>query len=96
MARHGGGHQALHEFLAPGVDDGEAHAPDGAAHEVHTEQSGDEEVDVARTCFVHQAVRGGYRICTAGGSLDGLVGQQPGGTAFGVLIVVAVNDAALR
>jgi hypothetical protein len=45
-AGHGGGHQALQELALARVDDGEADAPDAAAHEVHAQEARQHEVDV--------------------------------------------------
>ena len=94
MPRHGRGHQALHEVLAAGIHDGESHAPDGAAHQIHPQQAGDQEIDIARPRLAHELVGEGNRIDAAGGPLDRAIRQQARRAAFGIGVVIAVDHAA--
>ena len=94
MPRHGRGHQALHEVLAPGIHDGESHAPDGAAHQIHPQQAGDQEIDVAGPRLAHELVGGGNRIDAAGGPLDRAIRQQARRAAFRIGVVISVDHAA--
>ena len=90
-ARHGRSDEALEEFLLASFHDGKADAPDGGAHQVHAEQAGDDEVDVAGADFVNQVVARGDGFVAAGGGLNGAVGEQAGQAAVGVGVVVVVR-----
>ena len=90
-ARHGRGDEALEEFFLARFDNGESEAPDGGAHQVHAQQAGNDEVDVAGAGFVDEIVLRRDRIVAAGRDLDGAVGEQAGGARVGIGVVVVVD-----
>ena len=53
-ARHRGRHQPLGQLAAARVDNREADAPDGVAHDAEPDQPGHQEIDIARAGFAHQ------------------------------------------
>jgi len=87
--------QALQQFFSPRINDGKTHAPNRAAHQIHSKQTGNEEIDVARAWFTQKIVAGSNRIYASGGFLDGAICQHTRGAAFGVCIVVAIDDGAV-
>ena len=48
-APHGSGGEALEELALAHIDQGKSNAPHSGIHDVHPNQSGNEEIDVART-----------------------------------------------
>ena len=95
-ARHGRRDEALEKLLLARFDDGKAEAPDGGSHQVHAQQAGDDEVDVAGAGFVNRAdCWRGDGVVAAGGGLDGAVGEQAGDARVGIGVVVFVGDAAV-
>src|ERR1700733_12414620 len=96
MFGHRRGDDALHQLLAPGVDDGETHSPNRVANDSHSNQAGNQESDVTRSWFAHDLVGPGNRLLAAGSTLDGLIGQHPRLTTFGVGVIVTVQQIAVR
>ena len=92
-AGHGRGDEALEQLFLAGLDDGKAEAPHGRAHEVHAEEAGDYEVDVAGAGFVDELVGGREGVAAAGCGLDGLVREETGSAGVRIGVVVAVFDA---
>ena len=95
MPRHRRRHQPLEQLLAPRVDDREADAPDAAAHDVHAEQAGNHEVDVARARLANERIaRRGRGSDAAGAALDRVVDEQARRSALGPRVVETVLDRA--
>ena len=74
---------------------GESHGPDCAAHQIHSQQSGNEE----SRCSASRARAGSKslvsnRVDAACGFLDGAIGEHARGAALGVGVVVAIVDGA--
>src|SRR6185503_9798313 len=80
----------------PGIDDGKAQPPDAAAHEVHAQETGNQEVDIAGPAVPDQTVRDRNRIAPAVRALERVINEEPRGAALRTGIVVAVLDAAVR
>jgi hypothetical protein len=93
---HGRGNEALDQVLAPGIDDGKTHPPDRASHEIHAEQTGNQEIDVARTRLAHREIARSHWIGAARGLLDSLFGEHARGASFGIGVVIAVGHFAMR
>ena len=96
--RHRCRDQTLEQPLLPArIHDGEAQAPDPAAHQVHTQQPRHQEIDVARP-----RARCTAAPCTATGSppagrpLERIVHQQSRRAALGPLVIVAVFHRSPR
>jgi hypothetical protein len=92
MARHRSCDEPLHQLAASRVDDCEAHAPDRAAHEIHSEQPGNQKVDVAGARLAHQLILCDDGILASGALLHGRIGAHTRIAPFGIGVVVVVND----
>ena len=84
---HRRGDETLEQFLLARVDDREAEAPDAAAHDVHAEQAGHHEIDVARAVLAHVLIGGGDRVAATGAALHGVVDDEARGARFGARVV---------
>src|SRR6185437_5440111 len=72
---------------------GEAESPDAAAHEIHAQQAGDHEVDVAGAAFAYLVVRHGNRVRASRGALHRGVRDEPGVPRLRPRVVVAIRHA---
>jgi hypothetical protein len=91
---HGSGDQALQQFFPACVHDSKSHSPDRAAHQVHSQQAGCQEIDLARARFADQYVGGRNWIAAVGGLLNGAIRKQAGGAALGICVVILIDDRA--
>ena len=94
VTRHRSRDEPLHQLAPPRVDDGEAHAPDRPAHEVHAEQPRHEEVDVARPRLAHQLLARRHGIHSAGTLLHREIRAHPRVSPLRIRVVVVVDDGA--
>ena len=83
----------LSRFLPPLIDDREAESPDAAAHDRHAEQTGHDEVDVARAALANVPLGDRQRIGSAGAALHGVVRRSARGARVGSRVVELVLHA---
>src|SRR5207245_2612909 len=89
-------HEALQQPLVPGLNHRETHAPQAAAHEVHAEQAGDQEVDVAGARLGDPLVAREQAIGAALTALQRLVHLQARQAALGARRVVTIEEPVAR
>ena len=87
--------QSLEQLLLPGVDDREANSPDTAAHQVHSEQTGHHEVDVARALLAHLRLGNSHRVLLPAGMLHRAIDDESSCARLGPRIIEAILDAAI-
>src|SRR6266705_3175277 len=85
-------HVALQQLLGARLHDREAHPPQAASHEVHAEEAGDEEIDVARPRLRDALVAHHRGICPTVRALHRRVHLEAREAALGAGRVVAVHD----
>src|SRR2546422_3044991 len=95
-APHGRRHIALEQLALTRLDHGEADAPDAAPEEIHAEQPGDQEVDVARARSDRAVVADGDEILPTARPLQYIVDFQACKPTLGASRVVAVDDGLPR
>jgi hypothetical protein len=86
----------LSSFFFLAIHDREADAPDAAAHEIHAEQTGHDEVDVARAALRHLRFGDGNRIFLSAGPLHDPIDHHARRSRLGPGFVEAILDAAVR
>src|SRR2546422_4211498 len=91
-APHGRRHIALEQLALPRLDDGEADAPDAAPEQIHAEQPGDQEVDVARARSDRAVIAYGDEILPTARPLQHIVDFEAREPTLGASRVVAVDD----
>src|SRR5689334_552291 len=79
---HWGGSHPFDEFAHSHVHDYKPHAPQTAGHQVKTEQTGDQEIYVARARFGNQLLAYPRHVGAALRSLQGIVHERPCNPAF--------------
>src|SRR5687767_39844 len=91
-ATHWSRGETLEQLFGPRVDDGEAHAPQTAAHQVHPEQPGYQEIYVARAGLCKGFVARAHYIAPAGGALQGVVSDHSGLSTFRTRRVISIVE----
>ena len=91
---HGRGHEALEQLALPHVYQGEADAPHSRVHQVHAQQAGNQEVDVARPRLGVRDARGRNGILASRGGLQHVVHLGVGEHAFRPRRIVMVVEAS--
>jgi hypothetical protein len=89
-APHGSANKTLQQLALAHVDQGKADAPHGGIHQVHAQQAGNEEIDVAGAGLGGSDGGSGYRVFAAGGVLESVIHLNAGEHAFGPGGVVTV------
>jgi hypothetical protein len=74
----------------PHIHDNESDAPQSAAHQAHSNQTGNKKVNVAATGLVQFSIAGGGNIPPAGRALESIVHGIPGQETFGARGIVEI------
>src|SRR6266550_5881984 len=94
-APHRGSHETLEQLALAHVHQGESDSPHSRVHQVHSQQSGNEEIDITRARLGGSNGRGGHGILTARGCLQGVVDFRSRKNTFGTRGVVVITETTV-
>src|SRR5688572_22856015 len=74
--------EALQNFSRARDHNGESQSPQSAAHQVHSNQTGNQKIYITSTWFSHRLFANFHDVCSSLTTLQNIVDDEPGSTTL--------------